>query len=117
MEYVDPIPPIIRFMKPYLPYRVYGNRFSTDIKLPSLLVRSMGGTDGYRIQLICRADTDISAMSGLVQAMNLLESDAQYIQGLRVLWAERESNPIHDIDNDTRKPEAWCYIRLEAMES
>jgi hypothetical protein len=117
MEYVDPIPPIIRFMKPYLPYRIYGNRFASNPELPSLLVRSMGGTDYYRIQLVCRSDSDISAMSGLIQAMNLLERDAQYIQGLRVLWAERESNPIHDIDSDTGKPEAWCYIRLEAMES
>jgi hypothetical protein len=116
MEYIDPIPPVMRLLKEYVPFRVYGNRFSNP-ELPALLVRSMGGTDYYRIQLVCRSDSDISAMSGLIQAMNTLEREGQYIKGLRVLWVERESNPIHDIDPDTRKPEAWCYMRLEAMES
>jgi hypothetical protein len=116
MEYVDPIPPVRSYLDKYMPMRVYGNRFSLTPELPSLLVRSMGGTEAYRIQLVCRSDSDISAMNGLVQAMNMLVREAQYIEGLNVLWAEIEANPIHDIDPDTQKPEAWCYIRLESME-
>ena len=116
IDYKDPIPPILQFFEQRLEVGVHGNTFGSNPFLPALLVRNAGGTSYTRIQLICRAEKDFEAMSGLIQAMNLLERYASHLNGLNVVWCEREANPIPDIDQDTRKPEAWCYMRLEHLE-
>ncbi|MED4284338.1 hypothetical protein P4679_20665 [Priestia megaterium] len=56
-------------------------------------------------------------MSKLINCVNLLEAQSASIQGLRVEWCEREGNPIPSRDEDTDKPEAWCYMRLEHLEA
>ncbi|MBO0962342.1 hypothetical protein J1P26_21805 [Neobacillus sp. MM2021_6] len=116
IDYKDPIPPVINFFS-LRGVNVFGNTFPTNAKLPALLVRNSGGTDYTRIQLIYRADKDYEAMGGLIGAMNLLERYASSIAGLQVVWCEREANPMPDVDQDTQKPEAWCYMRLEHLEA
>lgn len=118
IEYVDPIPSVVRFLTALLPdIKVFGNTFPQSPALPSLLVRNAGGNGYTRLQLICRAEKDYEAMQGLIQAMNTLSRAVSQIQGLRVQWCVPESNPIPTIDTDTRKPEAWCYMRLEHIEA
>ncbi|NMF00236.1 hypothetical protein [Aneurinibacillus aneurinilyticus] len=118
IEYIDPIPPVVRFLKAWLPdTKVFGNTFPPDLALPALLVRNAGGNGYTRLQLIYRARQDYEAMQGLILAMNTLKRAASQIQGLRVQWCEPESNPIPTTDADTGKPEAWCYIRLEHIEA
>lgn len=117
MEYIDPIPPVLKLLKNALSIRVYGNRFPSNPELPSLIVRVAGGLDYTRLQLIARANVDHEAMKNLIDAMNYIESNAAYITEIRVLWAARETNPIHDVDEDTGKPEAWGYMRLEHLEA
>jgi hypothetical protein len=117
IDYVDPIPPVLNLLASISDINVFGNTFSKSPKLPALLVRNAGGTDYTRIQLICRADQDYEAMNGLISAMNMLERYASNLIGLQVVWCERETNPIPDIDQDTKKPEAWCYMRLEHLEA
>lgn len=117
IDYVDPIPPVIQFFSNRLDFDVYGNSFGTNPELPALLVRNAGGTDFTRIQLICRAEKDHEAMSSLIHAMNLLERNASDIEGIHVVWCEREANPIPDTNIDSNKPEAWCYMRLEHLEA
>ena len=115
IEYTDPIPPIIRLLDTFMEPRVYGNTFGTT--LPAVLVKSAGGTDFTRIQIIARSNSDIDSMRLCIQAMNILERYSGSITGIRVLWVDRESNPIPSVDEDTGKPEAWCYMRLEHIEA
>ncbi|USK77833.1 hypothetical protein [Peribacillus frigoritolerans] len=117
MDYIDPIPPVLNLLKNGLSVRVYGNRFPAKAVVPSVLVRVSGGTDYTRLQLIARADTDYEAMIHLLSATNYLSRNAAYIQGIKVYWIARESNPTHDFDEDTGKPEAWGYMRLEHLEA
>jgi hypothetical protein len=117
IDYKDPIPPIVQFFAPRLEMNVHGNTFSPSPSLPALLVRNAGGTNYTRIQLICRAEKDFEAMDGLIHAMNLLERNSNQILGLQTVWCSREANPVPDSDQDTQKPEAWCYMRLEHLEA
>ena len=118
IDYVDPIPPLIALFKAG-EFKVYGNTFPTNMSSTetALLVRVMGGTDYHRIQLLTRSTSDISAMYELIEASNFLIQNVSRIQGLRATWAERESNPIHSTDQDTGRPEAWCYMRVESLEA
>lgn len=117
IEYVDPIPPIIRMLKPFFEERIYGNTFPSNAPLPSILVRTAGGTDYTRLQLVVRANYDVDAMQLLIKVMNTIFTNFSLIIGLRVMWVEKESNPILMIDQDTGKPEAWAYVRLEHLEA
>jgi hypothetical protein len=117
IDYKDPVAPIIRLLKPLIdPVRVYGNTFPSNTILPALLVKTAGGYGYTRIQIIARDNSDIQAMSNCIEASNILIRNAANIQGLRTFWAERETNPIASVDDDTGKQEAWCYIRLEHLE-
>lgn len=120
IDYKDPIPYVLKLLIPSFGLRnisIYGNTFPLSPKLPSVLVKTAGGNGYFRLQLLARGKTDIEAMNSLISVMNYLERNAQYIQGLRVSWCERESNPISSVDEDTGINEAWCYMRLEAAES
>ncbi|MCU6603766.1 hypothetical protein OCO53_25330 [Peribacillus frigoritolerans] len=117
MDYIDTIPSVVKLLKTLLGVRVYGNRFPANAELPSLMVRSAGGTDYTRLQLIARANSDSESMGLAINAMNRLENNAAYLSGIRVVWAERESVPVPDYDEDTGKPEAWVYLRLEHLEA
>lgn len=117
INYVDPIPPLIKLAKNYINVRVYGNILPPNPTLPCLLIRNAGGTDFTRIQLLARSTSDIESMKVLISAMNTLIRNAAYIQGLRVIDIQKESNPIPSVDDDTGKPEAWCYLRMEHFES
>lgn len=119
IKYVDPIPYLVTFVKAKFrnELTVYGNTFPNTFRLPSLLIRTVGGTDAYRIQLLSRANDDITAMQNLINVMNFLEQFGQYMPGIQVKWVERESLPIPSVDTDSGKPEAWCYMRMEALET
>jgi hypothetical protein len=82
-----------------------------------MLIKNSGGVDYTRLQLLCRADGASEAMSRLIVSMNILTQYAANIDGLRVQWCEKESAPVPDIDEDTGKPEAWCYMALYHLES
>lgn len=119
INYVDPIPPIIRLLNKPFQNRltIYGNTFPlSNIRLPAVLVKTAGGSGSYRIQLLSRANDDITAMKNLIDVMNFFERNGQNMTGIRVKWVGRESNPIPSVDTDSGKPEAWCYMTVEAME-
>ncbi|MGE7191761.1 hypothetical protein [Lysinibacillus fusiformis] len=119
VPYVDPIPSVIRFLT--VPFaeelHIYGNMFPNTVQLPALLIRQAGGNNSFRLQFISRANDDITAMSNLIMAMNYFEQYGYQMQGIRAEWISRESNPIPSVDTDSGKPEAWCYINVEAMEA
>ncbi|PFP29408.1 hypothetical protein COJ96_10920 [Bacillus sp. AFS073361] len=119
IDYKDPVPPIIQLLNATFESRfnIYGNLFPSSVSLPAVLVRQAGGNGYYRIQLLVRAREDITAMAILIDVMNYLERTGQFMSGIRVKWVERESNPIPAIDEDSGLPEAWCYMRIEALES
>lgn len=119
INYKDPVPPIIGFLNGAFDGRIalFGNEFSSGVKYPAVLVKSMGGVEYFRIQLLCRAETDIEAMAHLIEVMNYLEQYGHGISGIRVTWVGRESAPIPAKDEDTGIPEAWCYMRIEALEA
>jgi len=117
IDYVDPVPPVVRFLSTYLPdIQIHGNQFSNPT-YPALLVKNTGGIDYTRIQLRCRAQKDYEAMNGLIHAMNTLTRYAANISGLRVMWCGKETNPIPSEDADSNMQEAWCYMRLEHLEA
>lgn len=119
IEFKDPIPPVLKLLRVEFAdaYGLYGNSFPTSAKYPAILVRMVGGIGYFRLQLIARSDSDISAMWALIEVMNYLERNAGNMKDLRGAWCEREVNPIHDKDEESGKHEAWCYMRLEALES
>lgn len=116
INYVDPIPPVVRVLSSLISERVYGNIFPDNPSLPCVLVRNAGGSDYTRLQLLARGRSDMEAMNLLIRAMNELIRNAAYV-GLRGVWIEIESNPISAIDEDTNSPEAWCYLQMEHIES
>lgn len=118
IKYVDPIPPTIRLLNPVFSNRftIYGNTFPSTVRLPAVLVRTAGGNGSYRLQLLSRANDDITAMKNLIDCMNYLQQYGQNMTGIRVKWVSRESNPIPSVDTDSGKPEAWCYMNVEAIE-
>lgn len=116
ISYVDPIPPIRKMLVSMINEKVYGNTFPSGVALPAVLIRTVGGTDYTRLQLLVRANDDITAMQILIKAMNLIIQNAASV-ALRGAWAEKETNPISATDEDTGKPEAWCYIRFEHLEA
>lgn len=119
VNYVDPIPPIISLLNVRYKNKltIYGNTFPSTARLPALLVRTAGGNGSYRIQFLSRANDDITAMKNLIEVTNYFESYGQYTAGIRVTWVARESNPIPSVDTDSGKPEAWCYMLVEAVEA
>lgn len=121
IKFIDPIPPILNLLVPEFKSQdisIYGNNFpKNQPTYPAVLVKQTGGLGYYRIQLLARAIVDFDAMGTLIRVMNYLEENAQMISDIRVLWCERESNPEPSIDEDTGLHEAWCYMRLEAVES
>lgn len=118
IEYVDPIPPVLRMLSPLFKdrARVYGNTFPTSFSLPAILLRNAGGDEYTRLQVLVRGNSDIEVMRLLIDVMNTLERNASSID-LRGVWIEKESNPLPDRDEDTGKPEAWCYMRMEHLEA
>lgn len=119
IEFKDPIPPVIKLLKSAYAdkYAVYGNSFPTTPKYPALLIRMVGGIGFFRLQIVARSDSDITAMKACIEAINLLEHNAARLDGLRGAWCEREVNPIHERDEESGKNEAWAYMRLEALEA
>lgn len=116
MKYVDVIPPLIKLIKNFFDFRIYGNMFPPDAVLPSVMIRTAGGNGYTRLQIIARAHTAQEAMNNLIAFMNQLESLSS-IPGVQTIWIEREQNPMPDMDEDTQKPEAWVYMRLEHLEA
>nr|DAL87887.1 MAG TPA: hypothetical protein [Caudoviricetes sp.] len=118
IDYVDPLPPVIQFLKLYMPVLpVYGESIPAGTKLPALLVKNAGGSGYTRLQLLTRADSQLTATKVLIEAMNTLERYAGEIQGLWITWCQHETAPIADRDEDTGKPEAWCYMELDNAEA
>lgn len=117
IDYVDPIPPVIALLNVEFDDRVniYGNTLPSNIPLPALLVKQAGGNGYIRLQFLARARDDITAMDTLIEVMNYFERYGHLMQGIRVKWVERESNPIPSIDDDSGLPEAWCYMSLETI--
>ena len=116
IDYIDPIPPVVRFLNNVMDERVYGNRMPNNSTLPVLVVKSAGGAGYTRLQVIARANDDVTAMQLLIKVVNLLERYGSEI-ALAGCWIERESNPMPSVDEDTGKPEAWCYLRMEHFEA
>lgn len=119
INYVDPVPPVIRLLNAAFSNRfsIYGNTFPSTVRLPALLVKTAGGLGSYRIQLLSRANDDLTAMRNLIDAMNYMVRHGQNMTGIRVQWVSIDSNPIPSVDTDSGKPEAWCYINVEALEA
>lgn len=118
IDYVDPIPPVIQFYQSRVDVNVQGNMLMPETPLPVLLVKNAGSNGrSTRLQLLARSDNDIEAMQTLIHAMNLLERDCRLIQGLQIEDCHRDSGPFPDTDDDSKKPEAWCYMLLYHLES
>lgn len=118
IDYMDPVPPVLRFFKLYVPdILAYGISIPATAALPCLLVKNTGGVGYTRFELLCRANADSQAMSGLIRCMNALERYAANLDTLSVEWCERDGGPYPDMDEDTSKPEAWCYMKLKHLEA
>ena len=115
IKYVDPVAPIIQFLTPFYSERIYGNTIPSNSTLPAILIRNAGGTDYTRIQVLVRGRSDIEAMYLCIDVMNTLMIHGGSIN-LRGAWVQMETSPIASIDQDTNRPEAWGYMRLDHIE-
>lgn len=115
IEYVDPIPPVVRLLNNLIDESVYGNTMPDNPRLPCILIRNAGGSDYTRLQMLTRGKSDIEAMNLLIRGINELIRNASFV-GLRGVWIDMETNPISAVDEDTGRPEAWAYLRMDHIE-
>lgn len=118
ISYVDVVPSLLGVLeRSLLPYDRRGYSFDQSITYPCVMVRTVGGTDNTRIQLIVRANSEGEAMEACINSANTLEQDAQYMDGVVSFGITMDSKPIITYSSDDNKPEAWCYLTLDHLES
>jgi hypothetical protein len=118
IDYVDVIPGLLGVIeRARLGYDYRGYRFDQYVQYPCVMVRPVGGTDSTRIQLIARADNPNEAMKACIDASNALTQDSQYINEFVPFGITMDSNPMLTYTTEAEKPEAWCYLTLDHLES
>ncbi|HDR7595235.1 TPA: hypothetical protein QCX59_004448 [Bacillus mycoides] len=117
IAYKNPIPATLQLLSRYgVP--CYGNKFPIDAEYPSVVIRTAGGNGYSRLQVISRSEnSDIEAMDIITKTINILEMKTAQIEGLQVLWCEKNSNPVAYFDSEAGKEESWCYMTLEHLEA
>ncbi|WP_248499324.1 hypothetical protein [Staphylococcus aureus] len=128
IDYIDPVPPVLKFLKLYMAAEVaggvtiVGGMFEADERGPALSVKLAGGAPDIgepysRIQFLARSDSDVQSLNLVIKACNTIARYFDHIQGLRVKSVRIETRPIDTRDADTNLPESWCYVVIEHMEA
>lgn len=125
IDYIDPVPHIMRFLRAELgtqDFRIVGGMFAKGEEGPAISIKLAGGAPNAiepysRIQLLARADSDSTATAMVIKASNAIERNYHLIQKLRVKSAYTETRPIDTRDADSDKPESWIYVIIEHMEA
>lgn len=117
MDFVDATLPIVSFLKPIFKEEIKTIRpFKLDktVKKPALQVKPVGKST---IQLLVRDDNDINALNVCTDVANYLQRNHAEIDGINV-FDMKLTTPIYpDMDEETKIPEAWCYMSINYFES
>lgn len=115
MDFTDATLPIMKYLSGFEEFKsVRAYKIYSSDPLPCLMVKQTGNTT---IQLLVRADSDIEALDLLQMVGNDLKRNFASVDGINILDIDFQSTPLPDIDEDTQKYEAWCYMNIKYFES
>lgn len=117
MDYLDSTNPIRRFLSQSFDEEfasIQSFKIDSDTPLPCLLVKTIGR---QTIQLLVRAENDIEALQLCTDVGNYLKRNFADIEKINVFDIDFQTVPIPDVDEKTKKDEAWCYMRISYFES
>lgn len=117
MDYVDCTVPVMRMLQAAFKgeiksFRAY--KRESGAALPCLIVRQVSSNT---LQLSMIAEDDIQAIELLIDIGNFLKMNQEAIEGVTMKSIAFQTTPIPDYDEDTEKPGAWCYMRIDYLEN
>lgn len=117
MDFVDPTTMLVKFFKNSFEDQIKSFRsfkIESGVELPCLKVKTVGNST---IQLLVRADGDIEAAAICTEVANYLKRNHASVEGVNIFDAKFQTIVQPDFDEDTKKPEAWCYMNINYFES
>ena len=117
MDYVDASISIRKFIKAafeddFKSFRV--SKIEAGAELPCLLVKTICKGS---LQLLVRSENDIEALTKCTEVGNYLKRNFADIASVNVFDIDFQMPPIPDIDDQSKKNEAWCYMRISYFEN
>jgi hypothetical protein len=108
MDYVDASSSIHGFLKAafedeFKSFRIW--KIEAGAELPCLLVKPIGKGS---LQLLVRSDDDVEALTKCTEVG---------IEGVNVFDVDFQMPPTPDVDDQSKKNEAWCYMRISYFEN
>lgn len=137
MDYVDCTSPVMRMLQAAFSdeiksFRAY--KCESGAALPCLIVRQVS-SNTLQLSMIAEGDAkgdvkgdakgdvkgdiqgDIQAIELLINVGNFLKMNQEAIEGVTMKSIAFQTTPIPDYDEDTEKPGAWCYMRIDYLEN
>lgn len=117
MDYVDASGSVMQFLEAAFSddFRSFRSwKIEAKAMLPCLLVKTIGKGS---IQLLVRADDDIEALEKCTEVGNYLKRNFADIDEVNIFDIDFQMPPIPNVDDETGKNEAWCYMRISYFES
>lgn len=117
MDYVDASGSIHGFLKAafedeFKSFRIW--KIEAGAELPCLLVKTIGKGS---LQLLVRSDDDVEALTKCTEVGNFLKRNFADIEGVNVFDVDFQMPPTPDVDDQSKKNEAWCYMRISYFEN
>ncbi|MGM0215067.1 hypothetical protein [Enterococcus sp. AZ109] len=117
MDYVDASSNIRNYLKAafsdeFKAFRTW--KIEAGAPLPCLLVKTIGKST---IQLIVRSKDDVEALVKCTEVGNYLKRNFADIEGVNVFDIDFQMPPIPNVDEDSGKDEAWCYMNINYFEN
>lgn len=117
MDYVDPSIAIRKFCKlaftdEFKSFKT--NKLNTSDPLPALMVRATGKTT---LQLLVRSEDEIEAVDLCTLLANFLCRNHASIDDVNVFDISLQTPVWADVDEETKKPEGWCYLNINYFEN
>ncbi|MGX7252709.1 hypothetical protein [Enterococcus raffinosus] len=117
MDFVDASSSIREFLKAaffdgFESFRIW--KIEATAPLPCLLIKTIGKNT---IQLLVRSESDIEALEKCTDVGNYLKRNFSDIEGVNVFDVDFQMSPVPNVDDVSRKDEAWCYMYINYFEN
>ncbi|GBD73723.1 putative uncharacterized protein [Tetragenococcus halophilus subsp. halophilus] len=116
MDFVNATLPLVHFFDETLDLfqSVRANKLDSDAPLPALMIKQVNRTT---IQIIVRSDDDIEAMNLCEFIGNDIKRNFDRVKGINIFDIDFQTTPTPDLDEETDKPECWCYLDIKYFEN
>lgn len=117
MDFVDASSSIRKYLKAaffddFKSFRTW--KIEAAAPLPCLLIKTIGKNT---IQLLVRSESDIEALDKCTTVGNYLKRNFSGVSGVNIFDMDFQMPPIPNVDEETGKNEAWCYMQIDYFES